>query len=67
MFGYGSIRKPVKSAARSLQHASAHQAEEILARDASGLNVTRSNYAEASCEIGDTEFGRLLQYVNRFP
>lgn len=66
MFGYGSIREPVETASRALQHAAAHQTQEILARDAGGFHVARANYAEASCEIGDTGFGRLLQYVTRF-
>jgi len=66
MFGYGSIREPVETAPRTLQHTTPHQAQEILARDAGAFNVAWSNHAEASCENGDTGFGRLLQYVIRF-
>jgi hypothetical protein len=43
MLGHCGIRKPVESAAGALEHASAHETEEILARDANGLNVARSH------------------------
>ncbi len=66
MLGYGSIRKPVETAAGAHQHSAPHQAQQILARDSGGFYVARANDAEALCESRDAGFGRLLEFVIRF-